>query len=186
MISQTLFEKLIQLRIPAFREGLREQYANPQYAELPFEERLLLLVEAECTRRADNRMKRRLKLAEFTLHATVEDIDFSPQRGLERRLILELAQCYWVDKALNILILGATGTGKSYLACALGSSACRLGYSVRYVRLPRFLHTLHRARQDGTYLNLLRSLMKTEVLILGFSPMTGCGILSCCLQLRTC
>ncbi len=81
-------------------------------------------------------------------------------------MILELAQCSWVDKALNILILGATGTGKSFLASSLGVAACRLGYSVRYVRTSRFLHSLAQARQDGSYLNFLRSLNKTEVLIL--------------------
>ncbi len=166
MISQTLMDKLLQLRLPAFRDGLREQISNPQYAELSFEDRLLLLVDLECNRRLDSRTKRRLKLAEFPMRATVEDLDFSPERGLERRLVLELAQCNWVDKALNILVLGATGTGKSYLACALGVAACRSGYSVRYLHTARFLHTLTRARQDGSYLNLLRSLSKTEVLIL--------------------
>jgi DNA replication protein DnaC len=166
MISQTLMDKLLQLRLPAFRDGLREQISNPQYAQLSFEDRLLLLVELECNRRLDSRTKRRLKLAEFPMRATVEDLDFSPERGLERRLVLELAQCNWVDKALNILVLGATGTGKSYLACALGVAACRLGYSVRYLHTARFLHTLTRARQDGSYLNLLRSLSRIEVLIL--------------------
>ena len=166
MISQTLMDKLLQLRLPAFRDGLREQISNPQYAEPSFEDRLLLLVDLECNRRLDSRTKRRLKLAEFPMRATVEDLDFSPERGLERRLVLELAQCNWVDKALNILVLGATGTGKSYLACALGVAACRSGYSVRYLHTARFLHTLTRARQDGSYLNLLRSLSKTEVLIL--------------------
>ena len=166
MISQTLMDKLLQLRLPAFRDGLREQISNPQYAELSFEDRLLLLVDLECNRRLDSRTKRRLKLAEFPMRATVEDLDFSPERGLERHLVLELAQCNWVDKALNILVLGATGTGKSYLACALGVAACRSGYSVRYLHTARFLHTLTRARQDGSYLNLLRSLSRTEVLIL--------------------
>ncbi|MEI7989865.1 MAG: IS21-like element helper ATPase IstB [Chloroflexota bacterium] len=166
MISQTLMDKLLQLRLPAFRDGLREQISNPQYAQLSFEDRLLLLVDLECNRRLDGRTKRRLKLAEFPMRATVEDLDFSPERGLERRLVLELAQCNWVDKALNILVLGATGTGKSYLACALGVAACRLGYSVRYLHTARFLHTLTRARQDGSYLNLLRSLSRIEVLIL--------------------
>ncbi len=166
MISQTLMEKLLQLRLPAFRDGLREQISNPQYAQLSFEDRLLLLVDLECTRRLDSRTKRRLKLAEFPMQAAVEDLDFSPERGLERRLVLELAQCNWVDQALNILVLGATGTGKSYLACSLGVAACRLGYSVRYLRTARFLHTFTHARQDGSYLNLLRSLSKTEVLIL--------------------
>lgn len=166
MISQTLMEKLLQLRLPAFRDGLREQISNPQYAQLSFEDRLLLLVDLECTRRLDSRTKRRLKLAEFPMRATVEDLDLSPERGLERRLILELSQCNWIDKALHIIISGATGTGKSYLACALGVAACKSGYSVRYLHTSRFLHTLTHARQDGSYLNLLRSLSRTEVLIL--------------------
>jgi DNA replication protein DnaC len=166
MISQTLLDKLLVLRLTAFREGLREQISNPQYAQLSFEERLLLLVDLEFTRRSDSRMKRRMKQAEFPLYAAIEDLDFSPERGLERRYVLELAQCNWVDKALNILILGATGTGKSFLACSLGVAACRLGYTVRYVRTSRFLHILTRSRQDGSYLNFLRSLNKTEVLIL--------------------
>jgi DNA replication protein DnaC len=166
VISQTLLDKLLELRLPAFREGLKEQASNPQYAQLSFEERLLLLAEQECTRRSQGRFKRRLKLAEFPMPAAIEDLDFSPERGLERRLVLELAGCNWVDKALNILVLGATGTGKSFLACSLGVAACRLGYSVRYLRTSRFLHTLAHARQDGSYLNLLRSLNKIEVLIL--------------------
>lgn len=166
MISQTLLDKLLELRLTAFREGLRGQSSNPHYADLSFEERLLLLVELECTHRSGSRIKRRLKLAEFPMPAAIEDLDFSPERGLDRRLILELAQCNWVDKALNILILGATGTGKSFLACSLGVAACRLGYSVRFVRTSRFLHSLARARQDGSYLTFLRSLNKTEVLIL--------------------
>jgi DNA replication protein DnaC len=166
MISQTLSDKLLQLRLTAFREGLRQQSANPHYTDLSFEERLLLLVELECTRRSASRIQRRLKLAEFPLPATPEDLDFSPERGLDRRLILELAQGTWIDQSLNILILGATGTGKSFLASALGVAACRSGYSVRYVRTSRFLHTLAHARQDGSYLHFLRTLNKTEVLIL--------------------
>jgi len=166
MISQTLLDKLLELRLPAFRDGLREQMSNPQYASLSFEERLLLLVELEYTRRSANRIQRKMKLAEFPLLATIEDLDFSSERGLDRRLVLELAQCSWVDKALNILILGATGTGKSFLACALGQAGCRLGFTVHYLRTSRFLHELNRARQDGSYLNLLHSLTKTDILIL--------------------
>lgn len=166
MISQTLLDKLLELRLPAFREGLREQTTNPQYTTLSFEERLLLLVELEYTRRSDKRIQRRMKLAEFPMQATIEDLDFSPERGLDRRLVLELAQCNWVEKALNILILGATGTGKSFLACSLGVAGCRLGYTVRYLRTSRFLHALNRARQGGSYLDLLHTLTKTDVLIL--------------------
>ena len=166
MISQTLLDKLLELRLTTFREGLREQSSNPLYADLSFEERLLLLVDLECTHRSGGRIKRRLKLADFPMSATIEDLDFSPERGLDRRMILELAQCSWIDKALNVLILGATGTGKTFLASSLGVASCRLGYSVRYVRTSRFLHSLAQARQDGSYLNFLRSLNKADVLIL--------------------
>ena len=166
MISQTLMDKLRQLRLPAFREGLREQVSNPHYAELTFEERLLLLVEMECTRRLDNRTQRRLKMAAFPIRATIEDLDLSPERGLDRRLILELAHCHWVDKALNIVISGATGTGKSYLACALGVAACRLGYKVRYLHTARLIHSLNMARKEDSYLQLLQALSKVDILIL--------------------
>ena len=166
MISQTLMDKLLQLRLPAFRDGLREQISNPQYAELSFEDRLLLLVELECNRRLDSRTRRRFKQAEFPIMAMIEDLDFSPERKMDRRLVLELAQCSWIDKALNVIVEGATGTGKSFLASALGTAACRLGYSVRYLHTARFLLTLQHARQDGSYLQYLRSLSRIDVLIL--------------------
>jgi DNA replication protein DnaC len=166
MISQTLMDKLLQLRLPAFREGLRQQMENPQYGELSFEERLLLLVDMECTRRLDSRTRRRLKLAQFPISAAIEDVDFSPERNLERHQILELSQCLWIEKARNILISGATGTGKSFLACALGVSACKLGFSVRYLHTARFFHALNLARKDGSYLSVLQSFSKFDLLIL--------------------
>jgi DNA replication protein DnaC len=140
--------------------------ANPQYAQLSFEERLLLLVDIECARRVDNRTQRRLKLAGFPIRAAVEDIDFSPDRGLDRRLVLELSQSLWIDKALNLIVSGATGTGKTYLACALGYAACKLGYSVRYFRIARFLHDFNIANRDDTFLSMLKSLSKVDLLIL--------------------
>jgi DNA replication protein DnaC len=165
MIQQTLYEKLLRLRLPAFRAGLQEQAANPQYAELSFEERLLLLVEQECTRRADSRLKHRLKEADFPFRAAIPDLDFSPERGLDRRQVLELAHSTWIDQALNILVLGATGTGKTFVSSALGHAACQAGYTVRYVRTSRLLLSLEHARQDGSYLSLLRSLTKSNLLI---------------------
>ena len=165
MLNQPLFDKLLQLRLPAFREGLREQQNNPQYAQLSFEERLTLLVDQECTRRSQNYLKRRLKLADFPLRATIEELDFTPERNLDRRLILELAQCHWVSNHLNLLILGATGVGKTFLSCAYGHAAARAGFSVRYVRTSRLLHTLNLSRQEGSYATTLRSLAKVEVLI---------------------
>ena len=126
----------------------------------------MLLVDMECARRSDPRTKYRIKLANFPMRASIEDLDFSTERGLDRRLIHELSQCNWIDKALNMIICGATGTGKSFLACAFGTAACRLGYSVRYLHTARFLFTLEHARQDGSYLNFLRAISKSDVLIL--------------------
>lgn len=166
MSDTVLFDQLLQLRLPAFREGLREQQANPKYAELTFEERLALLVEREYTRRHNNRIHRALHTAAFPLQATLEEMDWTPERGLDRRLVLELGQGNWLANHLNLLILGPTGGGKSFLACALGTAAIRLGYSVRYFRTSRLLHTLSQAHQEPTYAPFLRSLARTDLLIL--------------------
>ena len=166
MNDTVLYDKLLRLRLPAFREGLREQQANPKFAELSFEERLALLVEQECIRRHNNRIHRSLRIAAFSMQATLEDLEFSPERGLDRRQVLELGQCAWVGNHLNVLVLGSTGSGKSFLACSLGTAAVRLGYSVRYFRTSRLLHALSQARQEASYPTLLRTLARTDLLIL--------------------
>jgi len=166
MFNQALLDKLIQLRLPAFRTGLLEQQTNSKYAELSFEERLAILVDLECTRRHSNRIQRLVKAAEFPLPAAVEDLDLTPTRGLERQLVLELAQCAWVQNHLNLLVLGPTGSGKTYVACALAMSACRNRFSVRYFRTSRLLHRLTMARQDNSYHTLLHSLAKIDLIIL--------------------
>ena len=165
MLIQPLLDKLTQLRLPGIRAGLEEQLQNPQYAELSFEDRLGLLVDLECTRRADNSLRRRIKTARFTLPATIEDLDLSPARGLERSLILELAQGEWIRRHLNILVLGPTGAGKSYMACALGHAACRQGFSVRYQRTSRLLHEIMLSHADGSYPKLLTKLARVQLLI---------------------
>ncbi len=166
MTDTVLFDKLLQLRLPAFRAGLQEQQANPKYLDLSFEERLALLVDQECIRRQNNRIQRGLHLAGFPMQATLEDLDFSSERGLDRRQVLELGQCTWISNSLNILVLGATGSGKTFAACSFGTSAIRLGYSVRYFRTSRLLHALGQAHQDSSFSNLLRSLARIELLIL--------------------
>jgi len=166
MLNQPLYDKLLQLRLLAFRDGLRQQQDNPQYAPLSFEERLALLVDQECLRRHDQRIQRLLKAADFPMQATIEDLDLSPARDLERRIILELAQGHWIHNRHHLFVLGPTGSGKTYLACAFGNAAARNGYSVRYFRTSRLLHQLTQARQDGSYHTLLRSLAKLNVLIL--------------------
>lgn len=165
MLIQPLLDKLSLLRLSAFRQGLEEQLHNPQYADLCFEERLALLVDLECIHRDNNRLQRRLKKAQLHLPATLEDFDFSPSRGIDRSLVLELAQGAWIRNHLNAIVSGPTGAGKTFLGCALGHAACRADFSVRYFRTPRFLQNLKLAHADGSYPKLLSSLAKFQLLI---------------------
>lgn len=166
MSLQALYDQLLDLRLPAFREALRQQQSNPQYHDWAFEDRLSLLVDAECTQRRENLLQRNIHVANFPMSAALEEVDFSPARGLDRRVILELGQSTWIASRQNMLVLGPTGSGKSYLATAFGVAAARNGYSVRYQRTSRLLHTLTVTRQDGSLTNLLRSFAKTNLLIL--------------------
>lgn len=165
MLTQPLLDKLSQLHLSGFRAALEEQLGNPQYAELSFEERLGLLVDVETTRRDNNSLKRRIRAARFPLSATAEDLDLSAARGLNRAQVLQLAQSEWVNRHLNMLVLGATGAGKTYLACALGRAACQAGCKVRFERTSRLLQTLELARADGSYAQLLRTLARIQLLI---------------------
>jgi len=166
MLTQPLLDKLTQLRLPAFRTALEEQLHSPHYADLPFEDRLGLLVDCECTYRDNSRLQRRLKAARLQLPATVEDLDLSPSRGVDRRLVLQLAQGEWIAHHLNILILGPTGAGKTFLACALSHSACRHDFSVRYQRTSRLLHQTALSHADGSYPKLLDTLARVQLLAL--------------------
>jgi len=166
MSLQALYDQLLELRLPAFREALREQQTNPKYTELTFEDRLALLVDHECIRRRENRIQRNIQAAAFPMQAAFEEIDFSPARGLDRRALLELGQCHWISSRHNILVLGPTGSGKSFIASAFGQAAARNGFTIRYHRTARLLHTLSLARTDGSFTALLRSLAKTSLLIL--------------------
>lgn len=166
MTIQTLYDQLLELRIPTFRQALQEQQSNSKYTELAFEERLALLVDHECTQRRENRIRRNIHTATFPMSASLEDLDISATRGLERRSVLELAQCNWITARQNMIILGPTGSGKSFLACAFGTAAARNGFTVRYHRTSRLLHTLTQVRSDGTLTGTLRSLARINLLVL--------------------
>jgi len=166
VLIQPLLDKLTQLRLSAFRAALEEQLQNPEYAELTFEDRLGLLVDHECTHRDNNRLKRRLKTAKLPQPATMEDLDLAASRGLDRRLILQLAQGEWIRQHLNILVLGPTGVGKTFLACALSQAACRHNFKVRYYRTSRLLYQTELAHADGSYPNLLDALARIQLLLL--------------------
>ena len=146
---QILLDQLAALRLPAFRQALEAQFASPQYDELSFEERLALLVEQEQLQRQDNRLRRRLRQAHFQQTALIQELDFSAKRGLERQFVLQLAQNTWIHKALNLIVIGPTGAGKSFVSCALGRAACQQDLSVRYFRLPRFFQEIKTAQLEG-------------------------------------
>jgi len=165
MLTQPLLDKLSKLRLSGFRAALEEQLHNPQYDDLSFEERLGLLVDIETTRRANNSLRRRIQAAHFPIAATIEDLDLSAKRGLNRGQVLQLAQSEWVDRHLNLMILGPTGAGKTYLASALGRAACQADCKVRYERTSRLLKSLELAHADGSYPQLLRSLARVQLLI---------------------
>ena len=165
MLTQPLLDKLTQLRLGALRTALEEQLQSTQYTELPFEDRLALLIDRECTQRDNNRLKRRLKTARLPLPATIEDLNMSASRGLDRRLILHLTQGEWIRQHLNILVLGPTGVGKTFLSCALAHSACRDNFTVRYYRTSRLLHQLSLAHADGSYSDLLHTFAHTQLVV---------------------
>ena len=165
MLLQPLLDKLTQLHLPAFRRGIEEQLNNSKYAELSFEERLSLLVDLEVLQRDNGRLRRRLKKARFHLEATLEDFDFTPPRGIDRHLVLELSHSAWITNHLNTIVSGPTGAGKTFLGCALGHSACRADLTVRYFRTPRFLQELKLAHADGSYLDLLAALARFDLII---------------------
>ena len=166
MLHHPTLDKLQQLKLTGMRRALLDQASLPEVAAIPFEERLGLLVDRELTERSNRRMQMRLRTAKLKQNTALEDIDFKSPRGLDRALILKLADCDWVSAHLNILISGPTGVGKTWLACALAHKACREGYSALYARIPRLLQELDVGRADGRYAKVMRQLAKIDVLVM--------------------
>ncbi len=166
MLNHPTLDKLQALRFTGMAQALTEQMALPDIEDLSFEERLGLLIDREVTEREDRRLKTRLRQAKLKQNACVEDIDYKQPRGLDKSLMLDLSQCQWIKKHLNLLITGPTGVGKTWIACALAQKACREGYTSHYLRLPRLLQEWPIAKGDGTYARLMTRLAKIDVLIL--------------------
>jgi DNA replication protein DnaC len=166
MLIQPLLDKLAAMQLHGLRAGLAAQLASPQYAELSFEERLGLLIDQEWTARQAAQFQRRLKAARLHQGATIEDLDMAPGRGLDRARLLGLAQADWVRQRQGVIVVGPTGAGKTFVACALGHSTCRHGLAVRYERLARLLYATTLAHADGSYPKLLDALRRVDLLIL--------------------
>jgi DNA replication protein DnaC len=175
MTLATLTKHLDTLGFTGFKTALLRQSEDANYARLPFEERLYQLLEAEQSERTDKKIKRLLSQAKLKdRQAALEELEYSAARGLERSVILSLAACEYISKGQNILITGATGVGKSFLAQALAKRAIFEGHSAVYYRVTRLLEEIKLARLDGTYTKTLSKLSKYSLLILddfGVTPL---------------
>lgn len=175
MLTEPTIEKLHALRLGAMAAAWAAQREDPKSHEIDFDSRFGMLVDAEHLSRDNKRLARALREAKLRIpNACVEDIDFSAKRELDRPLIRQLGTCGWIGLHANVIITGATGTGKSYVACALAQQACRSGFRALYRRVPRLLEELALAHADGTYTRLLGRLAKVDVLVLddwGLAPL---------------
>ena len=166
MLTHPIADKLQQMKLYGMLTALEEQMQMADIEKLTFEDRLALLVDREMTARENRRLKTRLRKAKLRENACIEDVDFRHPRSLDKSLFMSLAGCRFLKEHNNVLIIGPTGVGKTYLACALAQNACRKGYSALYFRLPRLLHDLSIAKADGRYSNLLKSIARTDLLVL--------------------
>jgi DNA replication protein DnaC len=166
VLAHPTSEKLVTLGLAGMAKALDEQRRSPAIETLSFEERLGLLVDREAAERDARRLVTRLKFAALRQSACVEDLDLRTPRGLDRAVIAHLVEGRWIDRAENLLVTGATGLGKSWIACALGHKACRDGRSVLYHRVPRLFEQLAIARGDGRYARLLKTIARVDLLIL--------------------
>jgi DNA replication protein DnaC len=166
MLTHPIADKLQQMKLYGMLTALEEQMQMADIEKLTFEDRLALLVDREMTARENRRLKTRLRKAKLRENACIEDVDFRHPRSLDKSLFMNLAGCRFLKEHNNVLIIGPTGVGKTYLACALAQNACRNGYTALYFRLPRLLHDLSIAKADGRYSNLLKSIARTDLLVL--------------------
>lgn len=169
MMNEETLRKLTEMKLNGMAEMYQEQYPNADYRELSFEERFNLLVDYEYSRRQSSRLQRLIKSATFSEPAAcIEDIEYHPDRHLDKKLITELASGNYIRKAHNIILMGASGNGKSWVSNAFGVQACRQFFKVKYIRLPELLDELQVAKNeaDGSFRKLIQKYKKIDLLIL--------------------
>lgn len=175
MLLQHTLTSLRALRLPGMASGYEEQQTSAATAALAFDDRFALLVDREQTWRDNRRIQRLLREAKLkSSQACLEEVRYASGRGLDQAVFAQLGSCQWIRHQQNLVITGATGCGKTWLACALGNAACRQGLSVVYTRAPRLFEELRIAHGDGSFGKRLLALAKTDLLILddwGLAPL---------------
>ena len=167
MLIQPTLDTLNRLKLHGMALALSEQLTHNAAQGLSFEERLALQLDREALHRENNRMTRLLQLAQLKYRdAVIEDIDYRSRSGLDRSQLASLASCDWVRANQSLLIQGATGSGKTYLACAIAHQACRQGLSALYVRAPRLFEEFNLCHADGSFRKRLAAIAKISVLII--------------------
>ena len=167
MTNQSTIDKLTEMRLTAMTDAFRSQINDPKFKEVPFEDRFGMLVDIEHSSRKANRLKRLIHNAGFDQpDASIMDINYTSGRKHNKELINRLATCEYISEHRNLFITGATGCGKTYMACAFGMEACKQYYNTRYVRLPDLLIDLEMVRTDGTYRKVMAKYANPLVLIL--------------------
>ncbi len=174
MLNEQTMEKLYAMKLVGMAEGMKRQMET-NMDSLSFEERFAMLVDAQHLHQENKRMKRLMKNARLKLQASLEDIDYRTPRGLDKSVMMSLGSCDWIRKRRNIIITGPTGTGKTYIACALAHRSCREGFSSLYARCPKLYYSLAMSKADGSFAKTASKLAKTPVLVLddfGLAAMT--------------
>lgn len=167
MLNEATISKLNEMRLTSMAESFRQQLQDSSFNELCFEERLGLIVDTEWAKRKNNKLARLIRKAElYFTEACIEDIEYHADRKLDKVQITRLSTCTYIQEKHNIIILGASGAGKTYLSCAFGIAACRNFYSVKYIRLPDLLNELAVARGEGIYQKVMKQYKQVSLLIL--------------------
>ena len=167
MLTENTVSKLHEMKLSVMAQSFREQMTSQECMGLSFEDRFSLIVDSEWASRKSNRLNRLIRSAEYAIPgASIEDIEYSPERKLDKTLISRLSSCAYILEANNVIVLGATGVGKTFVASALGMAANRSFYAVKYIRLPDLLAELAISRGDGTYQKVMKKYKQIKLLIL--------------------
>ncbi len=166
MNEQQTIEKLNWIKVCTMAKEYSRQLKNPEIQSLSFDERFGLLVDSEWTARQNKRLANLVRKAGMKYNCAIEEFVFTPEGSVNKQTIMQLSSCAWIRDNLNVLITGATGSGKTFLGCALGNTACRNGFKVLFKRVPRLLTDIAIAKGDGSYNRLMRELKNIKLLIL--------------------